>query len=188
MLHRLAFALLVMLAACPQAADAARTMRPPRFVVCMAPPEDCTKLVVDTIAEAYREVLVQAYGFTSCTIIEALVRAKKRGAEVRVLLDKSNAHQSKAAVISYLRAAGIEPKIDAPPGIAHRKVIIVDRNIVLSGSMNFTCAPKKRNVEVVEVTRGRKHAKPYIAGWHERDAVSKPAPPTRSDLPLRCRC
>ena len=160
MLHRLAVALLVMLAAAPPVADAAQTTQPPRFVVCMTPPEDCTKLVVDTIDEAHREVLVQAYWFTSCQIIEALVRAKKREAEVQVLLDKSNAHQSKAAVISYLRAAGIEPKIDAPPGIAHRKVIIVDRKIVLSGSMNFTCAAKKRNVEVVEVNRGRKRAKP----------------------------
>lgn len=163
MLHRFALALVVMLPAWPPAADAAGTSRPPRFIVCMSPPENCTKLVVDTIDEAHREVLVQAYGFTSCPIIEALVRAKKRGAVVQVLLDKSNAHQSKAAVISYLRAAGIEPKIDEPPGIAHRKVIIVDGNTVLSGSMNFTCAGQKRNVEVVEVNRGRKRANTTLA-------------------------
>jgi phosphatidylserine/phosphatidylglycerophosphate/cardiolipin synthase-like enzyme len=183
MRHRFAIALLAALSAWTSPALAA-----PRVVVCLIPGENCTKLVVDTVDAAAREVLVQAYGFTSCPIIEALARARKRGLDVRVLLDKSNVHPSKAAVLSYLRSAGIEPKIDSPPGIAHRKVIIVDRNIVVSGSMNFTCAAQKRNVEVVEVTRGRKRAKPYIGGWSARDAVSRPAPSTAQDLQLSCRC
>jgi phosphatidylserine/phosphatidylglycerophosphate/cardiolipin synthase-like enzyme len=57
---------------------------------CFTPGEDCTSVIVGEIAAAKREVLVQAYSFTSPEIVKALIDARKRGVDVRAILDRSN--------------------------------------------------------------------------------------------------
>jgi phosphatidylserine/phosphatidylglycerophosphate/cardiolipin synthase-like enzyme len=45
--------------------------------------------VTDTIHQAKKQILVQAYSFTSPAIAKALTDAKARGVDVEVILDKS---------------------------------------------------------------------------------------------------
>ena len=70
---------------------------------------------------------MQAYGFTDKDIAQSLVNAKKRGVDVRIILDKSNltANYSRLADI---KLANITYHIDKVPGIAHNKVIILDKS------------------------------------------------------------
>jgi phosphatidylserine/phosphatidylglycerophosphate/cardiolipin synthase-like enzyme len=82
------------------------------------------------------EIRLQAYGFTSSPILAALVFAKQRGVDVVVILDKSNDRASSGRRRSRSGAdvvarAGVPVFIDDRPAIAHNKVIIVDRRIVL---------------------------------------------------------
>jgi hypothetical protein len=54
--------------------------------VCFSPEEDCTALAVDAIDRAEAQILVNAYGLTtSSSTVEALVRAKQRGVDVRLI-------------------------------------------------------------------------------------------------------
>ena len=55
-----------------------------------SPKGGCTEAVVAELNRARREILVQAYSFTSKPIAEALIAAKGRGVNVEILLDKSN--------------------------------------------------------------------------------------------------
>ncbi|WP_231848931.1 phospholipase D-like domain-containing protein [Paramagnetospirillum magneticum] len=63
--------------------------------VCFTPGEDCTGVIVREIGQARREVLVQAYSFTSPEITKALADARRRGVDVRVILDSSQLGQKK---------------------------------------------------------------------------------------------
>ncbi len=58
--------------------------------VCFSPPLpqgcDATQTVIETINAAQHQVLVQAYSFTSAPIAKAVVDAKRRGLDVRVIL------------------------------------------------------------------------------------------------------
>src|SRR4051812_12057461 len=64
----------------------------PEITTCFTPGEKCTDLIVnfiDTLCK--QELLVQAYNFTSPSILEALARAKsERHVVVRIILDKTN--------------------------------------------------------------------------------------------------
>ena len=54
--------------------------------VCFAPEDDCAAFAVRTIDNAEREILIGAYGvITGSGIVEALVRAKERGVDVRLI-------------------------------------------------------------------------------------------------------
>ena len=90
---------------------------------------------------------MQAYGLTHPQIINALIKAKQRGVNVRILLDRSNLTQ-KHSKMKELEVVGIEVTIDKVPGIAHNKIIILDNHTTITGSFNFTVAADTRNAKM----------------------------------------
>ena len=127
------------------------------------------------IAGAKKAVRVQAYAFTSERIARALVEAKARGVAVEVLLDKSN-RTARHSVAGLLADAGIAVLIDDKHAIAHNKVILIDDNVVITGSFNFTKSAETRNAEnllfirryprlfaayLADFERHREHSVPY---------------------------
>ena len=97
----------------------------PKIDLCFTPPSNCARLITDVIDQAKSSVYMQAYGLTHPEIISSLIKAKGRGVQVRVLLDRSNLTQ-KYSKIEELKQAGIEVGIDTVSGIAHNKIIISD--------------------------------------------------------------
>lgn len=120
---------------------------------CFTPGQDCTGTIVQAIDQSKTEILVQAYGFTSKPIAEALVRAKTRGVTIMIVLDRSNETSNDSAA-GYLVTNGIQPRIDSSVTIAHNKVMIIDQSTVLTGSFNFTESAQKRNAENVLIITG----------------------------------
>jgi phosphatidylserine/phosphatidylglycerophosphate/cardiolipin synthase-like enzyme len=58
--------------------------------VCFAPEEDCDAFAVQAIERAEHDVLVSAYRLTvGSGVVGALIRAKERGVDVRVIADKA---------------------------------------------------------------------------------------------------
>jgi phosphatidylserine/phosphatidylglycerophosphate/cardiolipin synthase-like enzyme len=82
------------------------------LITCFTPGEKCTDLIVKQIDEAKKSIYVQAYGFTSQPIIEAVGNAKVRGLEVKVILDKVNETEKQGNGAKYLRSKNIEVLID----------------------------------------------------------------------------
>ena len=111
-------------------------------MACFTPGQDCTSVIVDHIAKAQRDILVQAYSFTSAPILDAIKAAQGRGVRVLVVLDKSQTEPA-----AELAQAGIAVKMDRQHAIAHNKVMIFDQAQVLTGSFNFSAAAQKRNAE-----------------------------------------
>ncbi len=107
---------------------------------------------------AKKSVLVQAYQFTSKPIAESLVQAKKRGVDIKVILDESQT-SSKHSVINELFEHKIPIWIDFKPAIAHSKVIIIDEQKIITGSFNFT-----GDSPLVEQ---------YVKNWKNRQSQSK---------------
>ncbi len=74
------------------------------------------------------------------TILDNLIKAKKRGVEVKVLLEKSDYNQKlnrfNEEAARYLEENGVEVKFDSPEITTHAKLIIVDDTTLL-GSSNW---------------------------------------------------
>jgi phosphatidylserine/phosphatidylglycerophosphate/cardiolipin synthase-like enzyme len=118
-----------------------------------SPHGGCTEVVVAELGRAHREVLVQAFSFTSKPIAEALVAAKGRGVTVIVLLDKSNEVETHTE-LPWLVEQGLAPLIDAHHAIAHNKVMVIDGHTIITGSFNFTHQAEAENAENLLVLRG----------------------------------
>ena len=60
------------------------------IAVCFSPEEDCAAFANRAIDNAEREILVGAYGLTTGSgVVEALIRAKERGIDVRLIAETS---------------------------------------------------------------------------------------------------
>jgi phosphatidylserine/phosphatidylglycerophosphate/cardiolipin synthase-like enzyme len=94
--------------------------------------------VTDTIHQAKKQILVQAYSFTSPAIAKALADAKARGVDIEVILDKSQ-WTEKYSGATYLANHKIPVLIDDKHAIAHNKVMIIDGNTVITGGHLRPC-------------------------------------------------
>ncbi|MBI4597109.1 MAG: phospholipase D family protein [Candidatus Omnitrophica bacterium] len=150
--------------------------QPPSWNICFSPRGGCTQLVVDTIASANSQVLVQAHSFTSEPIAQALVAARQRGVRVEAILDKSQRSEddSRAALLAR---AGIPVSIDAAHAIAHNKVMVMDEDTVVTGSFNFTNSAEERNAENLLVIKDKALASAYRENWRKHRAHSQPFVP-----------
>jgi phospholipase D len=144
---------------------------PASIAVCFVPAERCASRVVAAIDGAQTEIRVQAYGFTSTPICDALLQAKQRGVDGALLLDKSNLWQIETCAPAMARAS-TPIWIDRVSGIAHNKVIVIDRRLVIGGSMNYSRSGDTRNVENVTFTRSPRLAGLFLANWSARQARS----------------
>ncbi len=123
-----------------------------------------------------KSMLVQAYSFTSRPIAEALVAAHRRSVMVRVLLCPSRLNES-GNKATYVANTGVETGVDRQHKLAHNKVIIVDSEVVVTGSMNFTKGGETKNAENVVIVHDPALAGKYVANWGEHFSHSQPYAP-----------
>ena len=127
-----------------------------------------TESIIKAIGEAKKSIRVQAYSFTSSPIAKALAGAKKRGVDVRVILDKSQ-ETEKYSSAKFFANNSIPTKIDHDFQIAHSKIMIIDEINVVTGSFNFTKSAEQKNAENILVIRGNKElADLYVKNWEWR--------------------
>ena len=133
---------------------------------------------MNAIKAARHTILVQAYSFTSHPIIKALVKAKDRGVTVKILLDKSliPGNNDYYTPVPYLKKHDIWMRVDAKPNIAHNKVMVIDNNVVITGSFNFTNSAQKYNAENLLIIKDKKLAKKYSHNWYKREKQSLKRP------------
>jgi phosphatidylserine/phosphatidylglycerophosphate/cardiolipin synthase-like enzyme len=61
---------------------------------------------------------------------------------------------------------GVATYIDSKRTIAHNKIIIIDKEIVITGSFNFTKAAEEKNAENLLIIKSADLAKAYIENWN----------------------
>lgn len=157
-------------------AAAGRAEGPPytvRTEVYFCPRGGATEAILRELAAAQREVRVQAYVLTSLRITYSLIAARQRGVCVEVLLDAKQADRPESAT-RYLLDAGIPTWIDGGHRIAHNKLILIDDEMVISGSFNFSESAGTENAENLLVLRGAGLAARYRTQYHWHRGHSVP--------------
>lgn len=107
--------------------------------------------LLELLAGSKRRILVQMYGTRyyendpespSTRALAELVAAKKRGLEVRVILERTNStfgaetEDLNRATAEFLEAGGVEVRFDPPDVYSHAKLVIADGSATV-GSMNW---------------------------------------------------
>lgn len=145
--------------------------------VLFTPENDAAGAVVQAIAQARRQVLVQAFSFTNRDIAQALVEAKRRGIDVQLIADAEQMEKMERSKVATVAEGGVPTFIDSQHDSAHNKVMIIDAGgsnpVVITGSFNFTHAAQYRNAENLLIFRDhRELTAAYLKNWQRHRSHS----------------
>ena len=127
---------------------------------CFSPGGNCVSRVVYWIGRANSSIHILIYSLTLNAIGDALVQAKERGIDVKIVWDKSNWNDS-GSEYQKLKNSGIEVRIDYRHGLLHDKVAIIDQHIIITGSYNWSQAANQENQENLVVIDSQAWALDY---------------------------
>lgn len=121
-------------------------------------------VITAEVNRARKEIRVMAYSFTADALASALIAAKARGVDVRVIQDGPST-MARGAQAPRLKAAGIEVAPDCEHRIHHNKVLILDRYTVITGSYNFSVSAETSNAENILLVRDDNIAAAFLNDW-----------------------
>jgi phosphatidylserine/phosphatidylglycerophosphate/cardiolipin synthase-like enzyme len=147
---------------------------PQSMDVCFTPGRSCLPKIIKHIDGAKTSILLLGYSFTSKPITQALIRAKKRGVSVRIVLDHSQKSQKYSKeIVQTLLNNHLDVKFDHSVKIAHNKVIIIDNLYTVTGSYNWTHSAEFKNAENLVFISSQEIAKKCGGYFKGRWTVSK---------------
>jgi phosphatidylserine/phosphatidylglycerophosphate/cardiolipin synthase-like enzyme len=125
-----------------------------------SPGGKCAPLVIKWIQRANSTIHIMIYSFTFDAIRDALIQAKNRGVDVKIVMERDNANGT-GSEYRTLKNAGIDIRLDSNPNDMHDKVAIIDSHIILTGSFNWSAKGNNDNDENLVVLDSQTWASAY---------------------------
>lgn len=117
--------------------------------VYFSPEDDPIDRIVPLVAAAQESIHFMAYSFTTDELADAMLERFRSGVEVRGVMDAQQAGSNIGTEYPRLVDAGLPVRLDGISGLMHHKVIIIDSEIVVTGSYNFSASAENTNDENV---------------------------------------
>lgn len=119
-----------------------------------------TNAVIPLINQAKEYIYIPTFVLTDRKVAAALIEAKNRGVEVKIIIDALNASVQHSKH-KELRSSGIQVKTENYAGKMHSKSMIIDDKYTITGSMNFSYSGENKNDENLIVIEDKNIAKVY---------------------------
>lgn len=126
--------------------------------VYFSPKDKSSARIVQIINNAKHYIYMPAFLITHAKIAEAMIEAKHRGVDVRVIID-ANSVFTKNSKHQQLRKSGVLLKTENYAGKLHSKMIVIDDEYLITGSMNFSKSGENKNDENLLIIKDSKIAK-----------------------------
>lgn len=125
------------------------------------------KILIKEMNTAQKNLNVAIYSLTKEDIANAIIDAKKRGVDVKVITDKEESQsKSQKPILDKLKQDGIPIKINSHPGLMHLKLSIIDDKTACGGSYNYTSNATKENDENLIVMRDSNIVNDYVTEFN----------------------
>ena len=113
---------------------------------CFSPTERCDLKLISFITTATHTLDIAIYSITHTQIVAAIIAAKNRGVQVRMVVDRQQSTGT-SSLVGALKTAGVALRIGNVQGIMHDKYSIVDQRSLEAGSFNYTMNATASNAE-----------------------------------------
>ncbi len=129
-------------------------------------PEDGTlQHILDAVSQAHESIYFLAYSFTSDALSQVLAEKAEAGVTVQGIFDRDQYRSNSGTEYDNLREAGIEVYLDANPQLMHHKVVIIDQQVVITGSYNFSNNAEYNNDENTLIIHNTDIAAQFLAEY-----------------------
>ncbi|MFQ5992535.1 MAG: phospholipase D-like domain-containing protein, partial [Nitrospiraceae bacterium] len=134
--------------------------------------------MVELYDEADKYIYVAMYGITYRKAVTALVSAKKRGVDVRVISDRGRLNdRNQLVALQTLHRAGIPIRLNTHDNLMHLKQVVIDDRVNTSGSMNLSHSGHRYNDErlnvIIDSKTSLKARKKFLSMWNNHARYEK---------------
>lgn len=120
------------------------------------------KQLINLINSSTKTLDIAIYSLTKKDIVDAIISAKKRNVNVRLMSDKTEAAtKAQKEELILIKDAGIPIKMNTHSGLLHDKYTVVDGSVVATGSFNYTNNATNTNDENLIIIRDSNVAQGY---------------------------
>jgi phosphatidylserine/phosphatidylglycerophosphate/cardiolipin synthase-like enzyme len=148
-----------------------------------APEDEDTKALRDTLAGAKRRIRFMAFSFTLQSVSNVLLEQASAGVKVEGIFERVGS-ETDDSQLTRLFCANLPVRQDGSSFVLHHKVFIVDTDIVITGSFNFSTNAAASNDDNILIIQDRDLAAQYIAEYDRRWKEAKE--PDKTKLSRRC--
>ncbi|CAM4619971.1 mitochondrial cardiolipin hydrolase [Caretta caretta] len=114
------------------------------------------------LLSARRSLELCLFAFSSPQLGRAVQLLHRRGVRVRLVTDADYMALS-GSQVGRLRQAGIQVRHDQESGYMHHKFAIVDKKMLITGSLNWTTQAIQNNRENVLIVEDAEYVEPFLA-------------------------
>jgi phosphatidylserine/phosphatidylglycerophosphate/cardiolipin synthase-like enzyme len=127
-----------------------------------SPDDQVNEAILPLLENARESIYFLAYSFTADDLGQAIRAAAQRGVQVRGVMDNNQIESNTGTEYDLFRRDGLDVRRDGLDGLMHHKVIIIDREIVITGSYNFSRSAEERNDENVVILYSPQIAQAFL--------------------------
>jgi len=132
-----------------------------------SPDDGVAAHILDVLNSAQKSIYFMAFTFTRTDFTDVMIARAQAGVTVQGVFEKRQIAAGADQAWNALTNAGLEVRQDGNSFTMHNKVIVVDGQIVVTGSYNFTKAAEDSNDENVLIIHNPEIAAAYMNEWKE---------------------
>lgn len=140
-------------------------------------------MLIAQIDSVQRTLDIAAYEFNLPSLTQAVLNARQRGVQVRVVTDNNDGLGDDETTLNQLVSAGIPVVTDTRSALMHNKFMILDGTSVWTGSWNYTINDTYRNNNNALVLRSRQAVQSYQAEFNEMFTDGRFGPTSPANTP-----
>jgi phosphatidylserine/phosphatidylglycerophosphate/cardiolipin synthase-like enzyme len=129
--------------------------------VLFTPEDKAMSKMIAVVKDAQRSIRFLAFSFTDFPLAQTMIDRANAGVDVRGIFETFGSN-SPNSELQTLWCAGLPVRQDGNSSFLHHKVIIVDDNTVLTGSMNYSSNADESNEENVFIVDNAEIAALYL--------------------------
>lgn len=130
--------------------------------VYFSPDDHVARRIVRLLRDARHSIYFMAFSFTANDFGDILRQKARDGLLVEGVMEQEQVKSNKGSEFEAFAAAGLPVLLDGNAGQMHHKVIIIDGEIVITGSYNFTASAERTNDENVVIIHNAQIAAEYL--------------------------
>lgn len=138
------------------------------------PEEHLQNRMISLYQAAEKSIYISCFNITSWPIVKTLIKAKKKGIDVKVITDSGEIENKNTRnAVKALLNAGIPVKINRHDGLMHIKQAVIDDSINTTGSFNQTWSANNLNDERLDIisdrANSRKAKEKFLSMWKDQE-------------------
>ena len=131
----------------PETPNPTITIDDTRIDVFFSPDDGVLAGLVPVLEGAQESIYFLAYSFTSNQLGDIVRQKEEAGLTIAGVMDDEQVRSNQGTEYDPFRQAKLDVRLDGIEGLMHHKVFIIDEQIVVMGSYNFSQSAEERNDE-----------------------------------------